>query len=420
MTGRRALLLAALWLLGGCSSTVRLMPTPTLFTGSDQAAVEAGLDIGQDTTIEVLYATNRQPLGPVTSRHYTRMRSEQLRLGVATLRVGDGTKTWESLQAMSTSVVEGERPKITLQSTREMAVLDDEAGVPPGPDDMAFFEQVDEMLKRTGKRDLLVYVHGANTDFERATAQAAQFRHFMGRDAVVLVFSWPSAGSILRYRRDVHTARRSEPALARLLERLSEYTDVAHLNVLAYSAGAMIASPGLARAAGEGAGGDRVLPRLGEIYYAAPDIDLPVFVDNLPRYQPRVRRVTVALNIGDSALSWAQWVHRVSRAGRPNLSDIGPEETEWLVQASEREELDVISVNPSDLPGLPAGSHSFWYDDPWVSSDVLLKLRFHATPPDRGLRPNATEINLAFWTFPPDYAERLPGVVRALTARQEP
>ena len=122
MTGRRALLLATLWLLGGCSSTVRLMPTPTLFTGTDAAAVEAGLDIGQDTTIEVLYATNRQPLGPVTSRHYTGMRSEQLRLGVATLKVGDGSKSWESLQTMSTSVVEGERPKITLQSTREMAV----------------------------------------------------------------------------------------------------------------------------------------------------------------------------------------------------------------------------------------------------------------------------------------------------------
>lgn len=420
MTARRVLLVAALWLLGGCSSTVRLMPTPTLFTDSDQTAAAAGLDIGQDTTIEVLYATNRQPLGPVAARHYTGIRSDQLRLGVATLRVGDGTKTWESLQAMSTSVVEGERPKITLQSTREMALLDDEAGVPPGPDDMAFFEQVNELLKRTGKRDLLVYVHGANTDFERATAQAAQYRHFMGRDAVVLVFAWPSAGSILRYRRDVHTARRSEPALALLLERLSEYTDASNINVLAYSAGAMIASPGLARAAGEDAGGDRVQPRLGEIYYAAPDIDLPVFVENLPRYQPRVRRVTVALNIGDSALSWAQWIHRVSRAGRPNLSDIGPEETEWLVKASEREELDLISVNPRDLPGLPAGSHSFWYDDPWVSSDVLLKLRFHATPPDRGLRPNATEINLAFWTFPPDYAEQLPAVVRALNARQEP
>ena len=75
--------------------------------------------------------------------------------------------------------------------------------------------------------------------------------------------------------------------------------------VLAYSAGAMIASPGLARAAGEDPDGGGAPPRLGEVYYAAPDIDLPVFVENLPRYQPRVRRVTVALNLSHG---WF-WMH---------------------------------------------------------------------------------------------------------------
>ena len=304
-----ALLLAAAWLLGGCSSSaVRLMPTPALFTSGDPGLIEAGADAERDTTIKVLYATNRLPEGPPDSRRYTRTRSDQLRLGVATLRVGDGTKTWEALSALSTSVVEGERPEITLQATR----------------------------------DLLIYMHGANTDFDRAAAQAAQFQHFLGRDAVVMVFAWPSAGSPLRYGRDVATARRSVPAFARLLELLSAHTRGSHVNVLAYSAGALIASPGLARAAGEvvtSADPDRL--RLGEIYYAAPDIDFPVFVDNLPRYQ------------------------RVS-SGRQEL-------------------------------------------------DVLLKLRFHAPPPARGLEPNSNQIELAFWTFPSDYAERLPAIVRALS-----
>ena len=170
---------------------------------------------------------------------------------------------------------------------------------------------------------------------------------------------------------------------------MSEHTQAAHLNVLAYSAGAMIASPGLARAADDAAAtADPGRLRLGEVYYAAPDIDFPVFVDNLPRYEDQVRRVTVAVNLSDRALSFAQWVHRVSRAGRPNLADIGPDETRWLVEASGRDELDVLSISAEDLPGLPADSHSFWYDHPWVSSDVLLKLRFHAAPPARGLDPN--------------------------------
>ena len=417
MRVRYLTLLAAIWLLGGCSSTVRLMPTPTLFTSGEPGRFDAGADADRDTTIEVLYATNRLPVGVGDARHYTRVRSDQMRLGVATLKVGDGTKTWESLQAMSTSVVEGERPPITLQSVREMAVLGDGTQA-PGPDAQAFVGHLDELLQRGANRDLLIYVHGANTDFDRAAAQAAQFQHFLGRDAVVMVFSWPSAGTMLRYGRDVRTARRTVPAFARALELLSVYTHAANVNVLAYSAGAMIASPGLARAAADA--GDSGRLRLGEIYYAAPDIDFPAFVDNLPRYEDQVRRVTVAVNMGDRALSFAQWLHRVSRAGRPNLADIGPEETEWLVAATGREELDVIAVMPEVLPGLPASSHSFWYDHPWVSSDVLLKLLYHAPPPARGLDPNRMANALAFWTFPADYAERLPAVARALAAGTSP
>jgi esterase/lipase superfamily enzyme len=315
---------------------------------------------------------------------------------------------------MSTSAKEGERPILSLKTTREMAVID-ESAPSLGSDAQAFFAYVDSLLEGSPDRELLIYVHGANTDFDRAAAQAAQFKHFMGQNAVVMVFAWPSAGTLLRYGRDVVTARRSEPVFASLLELLSRHTQAAHLNVLAYSAGAMIASPGLARA-GSTADADPGRNRLGEIYYAAPDIDFPVFVDNLPRYENQVRRVTVAVNMGDRVLSFAQWRHRISRAGRPNLADIGPEETRWLAEASGRETLDVLSIRPEDLPGLPTSSHSFWYDHPWVSGDVLLKLHFHAPPPARGLNHNKSEIELAFWTFPFDYEQRLPVVVRELEA----
>jgi len=412
---RLTLLLVMMGLLSACSSaTLRLMPTPTLLTQGEPTLFDTGSVSARSTAIEVLYATNRLPLGSSDKRSYSRTRSADLRLGVATLRVGDGTKTWESLQAMSTSAVEGERPEISLIAAREMAVLEADASA-AGPDAEAFFALVDELLARSGDRDLLIYLHGARTDFDRAAAQAAQFQHFMGPDTVVMVFAWPSAGSLLRYGRDVATARRSEPTFARLLDHLSRHTRAAHLNVLAYSAGAMIASPGLARAAGNAAAeSEPGRQRLGEIYYAAPDIDFPVFVGNLPRYQDQVRRVTVAVNRGDRALSFAEWRHRVSRAGRPNLAEIGPEETRWLVGASGREELDVLSIRPEDLPGLPATSHAFWYDHPWVSSDILLKLRFHAPPSARGLSPDTNEIELAFWRFPADYAQRLPDVVRTL------
>lgn len=408
---RNAILLGVIWLLAGCSSAVRLMPTPTLFTTDEPGAFTGVPTIAESTEVEVFYATNRFPVGPADSRYYSRVRSNQMRVGVATLRIGDESKTVAALRAMSTSAVEGTRPVLSLTETREMAALDASGRTLSG-DLKAFIACLDQSLERAGNRELLIYVHGANTDFDRATAQAAQFGHFMGRDAVVMVFAWPSAGTLLRYGRDVVTARNSEAAFAGLLQQLSSRTQAAHLNVLAYSAGAMIASPGLARVAS--APGEPGSLRLGEIYYAAPDIDFPQFVDNLPRYEDKVRRVTVAGNLSDRALSFAQWRHRVSRAGRPNLADIGPDERRWLAEASGRVGLDVLSIRPEDLPGLPASSHSFWYDHPWVSSDILLKLLFHAPPPARGLSPNRTETDVAFWTFPPDYEQRLPGVVGGL------
>ncbi len=408
---RPGALLAAACLVCGCSSPVRLMPTPTVLVGGAQNSFTEVPAAEQDTAIEVLYATNRMPTGPDSARTYTRLRGNSLRLGVASVRIGGDAKTWDSLQAMSTSDAPGERPLLTLAALRELTVVDgardaDAAG-------REFFDHVDALLARSSDRDLLVYVHGANTDVERAAAQAAQWRHFTGRNSVVLVFAWPSAGTLFRYGRDVATARHTVPEFALLLDLISRHTRVAHINVLAYSAGAMIASPGLARAADESAAEPGRL-RLGEVYYAAPDIDFPVFVENLPRYEDRVRRVTVALNMGDRALSFAQWRHRVSRAGRPNLAEIGPEEKLWLEQASGRGQLDVIAVRPGDLPGLPASSHSFWYDHPWVSSDVLLKFRFHAAPPARGLTHNEAARVVQFWTFPPGYAQDLPRIVRQL------
>nr|MBP7912055.1 hypothetical protein [Pseudomonadales bacterium] len=152
-----AILFVTTWLLGACSSAVHLMPTPTLFTTGDSGAFAAAPLDAQSTEIEVFYATNRLPVGPADSRHYTRVRSDQLRLGVATLTIGDERTTLASLQAMSTSAASGRRPVLSLESTREMAVLDADGPSLAG-DAQAFLSYLDEALKRSRNRELLIYV----------------------------------------------------------------------------------------------------------------------------------------------------------------------------------------------------------------------------------------------------------------------
>ncbi|MCJ7830069.1 MAG: hypothetical protein MUP74_01660, partial [Desulfobacterales bacterium] len=93
---------------------------------------------------------------------------------------------------------------------------------------------------------------------------------------------------------------------------------------------------------------------------------------------------------------------------------LSPEQSRWALDASAQPHFDVIAVDPEKIPDLGKGAHSFWYDNPWVSSDVLLKFLFHLNPAQRGLEENRTEKGLHYWTFPEDYPRRIIEIVSEL------
>ena len=110
----------------------------------------------------------------------------------------------------------------------------------------------------------------------------------------------------------------------------------------------------------------------------------------------------------------SQTVTRASRAGRPDFRELDPEETRWLVEASRDIGMEAIHVRAEDIPDLSRTSHAFWYDDPWVSSDVLISLLFHLPAGERGLDRKARPSGGEYWTFPQDYPERLRKVMDGL------
>ena len=71
-----------------------------------------------------------------------------------------------------------------------------------------------EMLPLKKLEKTTGYVHGANTSIGRATAQAAQYRHFTGRNSVVLSYLWPSAENFLRFGHDVSKSGQAGPVFA--------------------------------------------------------------------------------------------------------------------------------------------------------------------------------------------------------------
>lgn len=389
---------------------MRLMPAPLVFREGGEALLGAVPNLAVNDRIALFYATNRLPVGFADSRVYTVAPDRRLHLGTATLRIGEGA-TVDQLREWTIGDSD-DRPFLNLERMAEAATVPQ--GEAPDADALAWFASVDAALAATPDRDVIVYVHGANTTVERAAGQAAQIAHFSGGNAVVVLYAWPTAENFLRYPRDIETAFGGAPHLAEFLKHLRAHTSAASIDVFTYSAGATIGSDALALLATEA---PETADAIGEVYHAAPDADFRGFVDDLDAYHGHVRRTTAAVNLGDSALRLAQAINRASRAGRPDLAELGPEAASFLLDAADDDGLEIVQVTPETMPELSPRSHTFWYDDPWVSGDVLLTLLFHLSPDERGLGRATAAAGTPYWAFPADYPARVPSILAALRAR---
>jgi esterase/lipase superfamily enzyme len=410
-------MLLLLWVFG-CQPAVYLMPTPAVISTGEHNPFSANPQLEQSTRVPLLYATNRIPMGESRDRTYTIWVDQSLRIGAARLRIGEEETTWEKLYRMSIGERQEERPRLVLENLTELEAFEPAASfdAPLSEKAAAFFSVVNDDLARSFDKDLMIYVHGANSNVYRAAAQAAQYRHFTGRNSVVLAFFWPSAENILRYALDVQHAANSVPHFVRLIELLARHTDAQYLNILAYSAGAQVVSPALAALGQKDDDTNRDALksryRLGEVYFAAPDVALNEFVGDLSAYIDLARSVTLALNVEDSVLALAEKHHGVSRAGRPNPKELTPEAFSFVNRAAEEGTFDLIGIDPQRIPDMEAGAHNFWYENAWVSSDVLVQFLFHAEPAVRGLVKKRSERGSVYWTFPDDYPERIITILR--------
>ncbi len=394
---------------------MRLMPAPAAFLDSGTNAFGANPTLNADQRIPLFYATNRRPIGPPDNQVYDVASDERLHAGVATVRIGDDGTAWDTIYAWSTGAGGDRRPFLHLETVAEHATIERDAPLPP--EAKAWFARINEALEQSRDKDVVIYVHGANTTLERAAGQAAQLQHFTGRNSVVVLFAWPTAENFLVYSRDMVTAHGAAPHLARLIELVAENTTAQSIDVFTYSAGGTVGSSALAIVGRDAAKPGAVAPRLGEVYHAAPDADFRDFVNDLRDYAGRARRVTVSANLDDTALRLSQVVNRASRAGRPDVAEIGAEATGWLLQATRDHGLELLRIRPENIPGLSRRSHTFWYEDPWISSDVLITLLYHLRPEERGLGAGATPSGARYWTFQPDYPEQLSKVMEALRQR---
>ena len=398
-------------LLAGCQPQVYLMPPPVSHNPGSLffSLSEDNLD---DNLLHTLYATNRRPYDKgKDSTGYTIFPSDTLELGYVVHSVGDEGTTWDDLLHQSLNPNRDRKlllKQILASSVAEYGENDSLHEVSAKAEE--FFEQVNRLLENSFDSDLLVYVHGANCNFYRATAQGAQLFHYTGHNALVLSFSWPSAENFLKYKTDVLHAKKTIPAFARLIELLANHTKARNINILAYSAGSQVVAPGLAyfRELYPDMPSSELKKklRIGEVYFAAPDTAFRPFIDRYFKFKDIVERTTINFNKKDKVLRLAAFQNRESRLGRPDLSELDEEEGRKIVEATMSPQLNILDVGRSKALEL-GGGHDFWYSHPWVSNDLLLLLLFNADPIKRGLEFHYNENGAKFYRFPSDYDRRI-------------
>jgi hypothetical protein len=405
------------------------MTTPAVVSAGHIDPFQSVVPEHQNTEAPVFVASARTASGKTFPAHfYTTERSRMVRVGLATLEIGPGM-TWDELVEESLAAKRSRDPRIALTAYEEYGPLWstawppnirfdrdwDAAGVDRGPGDR-FVEAIEEQLALSQRKQITVYVHGFNTKFDENLKRASEFWHYMARDEVFVSFDWASKGSVFSYEVDKANATFAIRQFRKLLEFLAANTSAERINIIAHSAGNPIAVETLRQLSLKYYDLDNAeaqrRTRIGRVIFAAPDMDLDTALSAGVDGADRVTQgFIVYASRRDKALGFAGGIFGDVRLGN-SIGKLTDDERAALI-ANDTQWIDVAEAEKHSSTWL---GHSYFHDNPWVSSDLMLYLRTGATAEERGL---VRDMDTGFLVFPKDYEEQLPAIVERLIAKYQ-
>ena len=123
-------------------------------------------------------------------------------------------------------------------------------------------------------REVLIFVHGYNTNFSEAVLRVTQFVHDTGFKGIPLLFSWASRGQAVDYVYDINSALQARFFLQQLAVQLST-VDVEAVTMVAHSMGNLVTLEAMAALARRNDFKKR--DNLRAVILAAPDVDYDLF-----------------------------------------------------------------------------------------------------------------------------------------------
>ena len=195
-------------------------------------------------------------------------------------------------------------------------------------------------VKTSSGRQVLVFVHGFNNKFEDAVYRFAQIVHDSGTDAVPVLFTWPSQGTVLAYGYDRESTNFSRTQLETLLRTLATDNQVGEVSILAHSMGNWLALEALRQMAIRDG---KINPKIRNVLLAAPDVDVDVARTQIADMGPMRPQFSLFVSRDDKALGLSKdlWGGK-TRLGAVN-ADLEPYRSQLVAER----------INVYDLTALP-------------------------------------------------------------------
>lgn len=207
--------------------------------------------------------------------------------------------------------------------------------------DQAFIDTVTRSAGFNGT--VAIFVHGYNYSYQEALFLTAQMAADAKTIGLPILFSWPSAASVLGYVADRDAALYSRRELDGLLQSLAATPKVKNILVLGHSMGGFLTMETVRQLKLQGR--LDVLAKL-EVVLAAPDIDVDVFRSQLRDIGRMQTPITLLVAKADGALA----VSSLIGGERPRVGrlDIDDPVVQKAAQAGHVRIIDISSVQSSD------------------------------------------------------------------------
>ena len=420
------IVLGALLLLPGCSSTRQMMPTPNVYLNEAQDPYQALNPDLKSTEVRLFYVTDRGPEKDKEGNlRYGYNRSASLAFGDVVVDLGVNS-TWEDLLQASRTQKRLKPVELTLGKITEHArgpktpfpyalvdgkIVEEPSWVEESKQAADVFrKELVQQLALTPRKEIFIFVHGFHNTFDDSAFAMAELWHFIGRIGVPMIYTWPAGfPGLFGYTYDRESSEFTVFHLRRVLKFLASFPEVDKINVIAHSRGTDVAMGALRELTIEmrAAGLDpRKELKLHNVIIAAPDIDLQVAVqrisgDHVPL---SAKRFTVYTSPDDKAIGFAR---KLFQSPRGRVGTYGPKEVDEHLRAGAEFGKDNFSI--INFAGASGGfidkgdgyGHSYFRNAPTVSSDLVLMLRDDRDPgtPERPLE----HIDLNFWKIPKGY-----------------